>query len=137
MSRPPRPTSSSRSNCSGGVFDWEPALRKLDELNARVEDPSLWNNPDEAQAVSRDRSRLAAQIDSVKALERDLADAVGYAEMADEEGDEASLEEARQQLKAIKERAARAELEALLSGEADGNDAFVEINSGAGGTESN
>src|ERR1041384_3652738 len=136
MSRPPRPTSSSRSSCSGGVFDWEPALRKLDELNARVEDPTLWNNPDQAQAVTRERSRLAAQVDAVTALERDLADALGYAELADEEGDEASLEEARQQLKAIKERAGRAELEALLSGEADGNDAFVEINSGAGGTES-
>jgi peptide chain release factor 2 len=72
----------------------------------------------------------------VRALERDLEDALGYAEMADEEGDEASLEEARAQLKAIRERAARAELEALLSGEADGNDAYVEINSGAGGTES-
>jgi len=137
MSRPRRPTSSSRSNCSGGVFDWEPALRKLDELNARVEDPTLWNNADEAQAVSRERSRLAAQIDAVKSLENDLADAVGYAEMADEEGDEASLDEARAQLKGLKERAGRAELEALLSGEADGNDAFVEINSGAGGTESN
>jgi peptide chain release factor 2 len=136
MSRPPRPTSSSRSTCSGGVFDWEPALRKLDELNARVEDPSLWNNADEAQAVSRERSRLAAQVEGVRALERDLEDALGYAEMADEEGDEASLEEARAQLKAIREWAARAELEALLSGEADGNDAYVEINSGAGGTES-
>jgi hypothetical protein len=58
-------------------------------------------------------------------------------EMADEEGDEATLEEARAQLKTIKERAARAELEALLSGEADGNDAYLEVNSGAGGTESN
>ena len=137
MSRPPRPTSSSRLNCSGGVFDWEPALRKLDELNARVEDPTLWNNPDEAQAVSRERSRLAGQVEAVRALERDLADALGYAELADEEGDEASLDEARAQLREIKERAVRAELEALLSGEADGNDAYVEINSGAGGTESN
>src|SRR3954467_2939111 len=136
MSRPPRPTSSSRSTCSGGVFDWDVALRKLDELNARVEDPTLWDRPDEAQAVSRERSRLAASIEAVQGLERDLADALGYAEMADEEGDEASLEEARQQLKAIKDRAGRAELEALLSGEADGNDAFMEINSGAGGTES-
>src|SRR5881394_3435236 len=136
MSRPPRPTSSSRSTCSGGVFDWEPALRKLDELNARVEDPSLWNNAEEAQAVSRERARLTASVEAVQSLERDLADALGYAELADEEGDEASLEEARVQLRAIKERAGRAELEALLSGEADGNDAFIEINSGAGGTES-
>src|SRR5687767_11224459 len=137
MSRPRRPTSSSRSNCSGGVFDWEPSLRKLDELNARVEDPTLWDKPEAAQALMRERTRLASQVDAVVSLERDLADALGYAEMADEEGDEASLEEARGQLKAIRERAGRAELEALLSGEADGNDAFMEINSGAGGTESN
>lgn len=137
MSRPPRPTSSSQSTCSGGVFDWDPALRKLDELNARVEDPSLWDNAEAAQALMRERTRLASQIDAVKSLERDLTDALGYAEMADEEGDEASLDEARAQLKALKERGGRAELEALLSGEADGNDAFVEINSGAGGTESN
>src|ERR1700741_3443132 len=117
MSRPRRPTSSSRSNCSGGVFDWEPPLRKLDELNARVEDPSLWNNADEAQAVSRERSRLAAQIDAVKALEGELAEAVGYAEMAEEEGEEPSFDEACAQLKGLKERAARAKLEALLTGE--------------------
>jgi len=137
MSRPPRPTSSSRSNCSGGVFDWEPALRKLDELNARVEDPSLWDDAAAAQALMRERTSLANRVGAVQALERELEDAVGYAEMADEEGDEASLEEARGQLKALKDRAARAELEALLSGEADPNDAYLEINSGAGGTESN
>ena len=85
----------------------------------------------------RERQRLASQVEAVHSLERELADAVGFAEMANEEGDEASLEDARAQLKLIRERAARAELEALLSGEADGNDAFVEINSGAGGTESN
>src|SRR3954470_13666824 len=136
MSRPSRLTSSSRSNCSGGVFDWEPALRKLDELNARVEDPTLWDNATAAQALMRERTRLASQVEAVKSLERDLSDALGYAEMADEEGDEAALEEARVQLRGLKERASRAELEALLAGEADGNDAFVEINSGAGGTES-
>lgn len=85
----------------------------------------------------RERTRLASQVGAVQSLERELADAVGYAELADEEGDEASLDEARTQLKGLKDRAARAELEALLSGEADGNDAYMEINSGAGGTESN
>ncbi len=131
------PISSSRSDCSGGVFDWDLAVRKLDELNARVEDPSLWDRPSEAQAVMRERTQLSAQIDSIRRLERDLADAVGYAELADAEGDEASLDEARAQLVQIKEQAGRAELEALLSGEADSNDAYLEINSGAGGTESN
>ena len=70
-------------------------------------------------------------------MEQGLEDGIMLADMADEEDDEATLEDAREQLKAIKERAARAELEALLSGEADGNDAYLEVNSGAGGTESN
>ena len=137
MSRQLLPTSSSPSDCSGGDFDWDSALRKLDELNAKVEDPTLWDRPTEAQAVMRERTLLSGQINAVLTLERELEDAVGYAEMADTEGDEASLEEARAQLAAIKEQAARAELEALLSGEADSNDAYLEINSGAGGTESN
>ena len=87
--------------------------------------------------MSRDRARLAAQIDAVREMEQGLEDGVMLSEMADEEGDEATLEEARAALKLVKERATRAELEALLSGEADGNDAYLEVNSGAGGTESN
>ncbi|MBU1325443.1 MAG: peptide chain release factor 2 [Alphaproteobacteria bacterium] len=118
-------------------LDWDAALRKLDELNARVEDPTLWDDPAQAQAVSRDRSRLEAQIGTVREMEQGLEDGLMLAEMADEEGDEEALEGARADLKAIKDRAARAELEALLSGEADGNDAYLEVNSGAGGTESN
>jgi peptide chain release factor 2 len=85
----------------------------------------------------RERQRLASQVEAVQSLQTELADAIGYAELAEAEGDESAYDEACAQLKALKERAARAELEALLSGEADGNDAYVEINSGAGGTESN
>ncbi len=84
----------------------------------------------------RDRNRLAAQVGAVRELETSLADALGYAELADAEGDEGSLEEASRELARLREVAARAELEALLSGEADGNDCYVEINAGAGGTES-
>ena len=136
MSWPSRPTSSSRLRCSGGDFDWEPALRRLDELNARVEDPTLWDDPAQAQAVSRERSKLEASIGAVKALERERGDALELAELAEMEGDEGVGDEAAASLRGLKERAARAELEALLSGEADGNDAFIEVNSGAGGTES-
>jgi peptide chain release factor 2 len=136
MSRPCRPTSSSPSDCSGGVFDWDAALRKLDELNARAEDPTLWDRPSDAQTLMRERERLASQVEAVRGLERGLADALEYAELADDEGDEASLDDARAQLAELKARGGRAELEALLSGEADANDAYLEINSGAGGTES-
>ena len=131
------PRSSSPSDCSGGVFDWDVALRRLDELNARVEDPTLWDNPENAQKISRERSKLAASVDAVKSLEKDLKDAIEFSELGDMEGDESLIEEARAILKNLKAHAGRAELEALLSGEADGNDAYMEINSGAGGTESN
>jgi peptide chain release factor 2 len=85
----------------------------------------------------RDRTRLADAVGRVQRLERDLADAVEFAELAEAEDDQASLDDAAAQLKLLKDLAARAELEALLSGEADANDAYIEINSGAGGTESN
>jgi peptide chain release factor 2 len=106
-------------------------------LNARVEDPTLWDNPEIAQSINRERSKLAASVDAVKSLEKDLKDAIEFAELGDLEGDESLIEEAREMIKGLKARAGRAELEALLSGEADGNDAYMEINSGAGGTESN
>ena len=84
----------------------------------------------------RERTLLSTQVEAVRRLERERADALGFAELADAEGDEASLDDAQEQLAALKAFAGRAELEALLSGEADANDSFVEINSGAGGTES-
>ncbi len=84
----------------------------------------------------RERNKLEFGVNNILSLERDLCDNLELAEMAEAEGDAALVEEAHANLKAAQERAAEAELEALLSGEADGNDAYVEINSGAGGTES-
>jgi peptide chain release factor 2 len=72
----------------------------------------------------------------VQKIENEMADALGYAQLAEAEDDQDSLDEAAAQLKALKEMSGRAELEALLSGEADANDAYLEINSGQGGTES-
>jgi len=84
----------------------------------------------------RERNRLDSAMGAILSLERDLKDSVELAEMAEAEGDESLVDEAQATLKAVQARAAKAELEALLSGEADANDAFLEINSGAGGTES-
>ncbi|HWF00005.1 MAG TPA: peptide chain release factor 2 [Caulobacteraceae bacterium] len=117
-------------------LDWEPALRHLDELNARAEEPSLWDDAEAAQALMRERTRLADQVERVRRLERELADALEFAEMAEAEADAGSLDDVAAQLAELKKIASKAELEALLSGEADGADAFVEVNSGAGGTES-
>ncbi|HEY7853221.1 MAG TPA: peptide chain release factor 2 [Caulobacteraceae bacterium] len=117
-------------------LDWEPALRRLDEFNAKVEDPTLWDDPAAAQTLMRERNHLAGQVEAVRRLERELAEAMEFAELAEAESDEASLADVASQLAALKSTAARAELEALLSGEADSADAYLEVNSGAGGTES-
>ncbi len=116
-------------------LDWDAAVRRLEELNARSEDPDLWNKADEAQAVMRERNRLAAQIEGVLKLERDVADAVELVEMAEAEGDAAMADAAVADMKGYAEEAKHREIESLLSGEADPNDAYLEVNAGAGGTE--
>jgi peptide chain release factor 2 len=84
----------------------------------------------------RERTRLQEQIDAYRALELQLADATGLIELAEAEGDEALVAEGEAGLRDLSARAKKAELEALLSGEADGNDAYLEVHAGAGGTES-
>jgi peptide chain release factor 2 len=83
----------------------------------------------------RERGRLSEQIDGVKRLERDVADALGLIELAEAEGDADTANAATADLQRLAAEAKKREIESLLSGEADGNDAFVEVNSGSGGTE--
>ncbi|HQT67467.1 MAG TPA: peptide chain release factor 2 [Acetobacteraceae bacterium] len=116
-------------------LDWDVALKRLEELNARAEDPALWEDSALAQTVLRERNRLAQQTSAVEALQRDAADALDLIGMAEAEGDDAMIADGMATLSALAADAKRREIESLLSGEADGNDAFVEINAGAGGTE--
>jgi len=115
---------------------WETAQHRLEEFNARVEDPDLWNDPARAQKLMRDRQALVDAIGTHDAIRQELEDQVELIAMGEAEGDEEVVAEAESALKALAKRAAAKELEALLDGEADGNDTFLEINAGAGGTES-
>ncbi|MEL7462677.1 MAG: peptide chain release factor 2 [Pseudomonadota bacterium] len=117
-------------------LNWGTAERRLDELNARSEDPDLWNDPAKAQKVMRDRQQLADKIDGYKALSQELDDNRELIELGEMEDDADVVAEAEAALAALKETAAEKEIEALLDGEADGNDTYLEINAGAGGTES-
>jgi peptide chain release factor 2 len=118
-------------------LDWDRALRRLDELNARVEDPALWNDAKQAQAVMRERRRLDEAIGATRAISGELDDTMELIELAEAEGDEAMVDDAVAALAALAERAERDKVTALLAGEADANDTYIEVNSGAGGTESN
>ncbi|WP_374540318.1 peptide chain release factor 2 [Sphingorhabdus sp.] len=117
-------------------LDWDRALRRLDELNARVEDPKLWDNPKQAEEVMRERRRLEAAVATVREIDADKTGTVELIELAEMEGDEALADEGVASLKALADRADRDKVSALLSGEADPLDTFIEIHAGAGGTES-
>jgi peptide chain release factor 2 len=117
-------------------LDWDRALRRLDELNARVEDQALWNDPKAAQDVMRERRRLDEAITATRSIESELADNVELIEMAEAEGDAEMEGQAVEALAELAKRAEGDKIKALLAGEADANDTYVEINAGAGGTES-
>ena len=105
------------------------------ELNALSENPSFWDNPQKAQKLMQERSRLETAFENIASLSKDLIDNVELAELAEIDNDQELLDAAAAALISVKEKAGKAELEALLSGEADANDCFVEIHPGAGGTE--
>ena len=117
-------------------LDWDRALRRFDELNARVEDPKLWDNPKEAEAVMKERRRLEASIGAVNEIGAEMRDAIEFIELGEMEDDEATVNEGLATLAALAERSDRDKVQALLAGEADSMDTYIEIHAGAGGTES-
>ncbi|GBQ09120.1 translation peptide chain release factor 2 [Acetobacter cerevisiae DSM 14362] len=95
----------------------------------------MWNDSDAAQKLMRERTLLAGQVEGVQKLETSVQDACELVELAEAEGDAEIVAEATAALKALAEEAKRRETESLLSGEADSNDCYLEVNAGAGGTE--
>ena len=117
-------------------MDRDTADERLSELDGLLEDPDLWDDPKRAQELMRRRQELSESIESYDSILRELEDAVELIDMAIEENESEVAAEAEEALSQLQERTSRMELEALLDGEADENDAFLEINAGAGGTES-
>lgn len=106
-------------------------------MNAQAEAPNLWDDPEAAQKLMQERNALDSQINAVGEISEELQDILDLAQMAEDEGDEASLDEAQELIQVLAAKASKAEIEALLSGEADAFDCFIEVHPGAGGTESN
>ena len=117
-------------------LDWDKANRRLGELNDKVEDSTLWDDPKAAQEVMRERRRLEEAIAATRKIETDLQDIVELIEMAEAEGDDALVDDGARALGELADKAERDKVAALLAGEADANNSYVEVNAGAGGTES-
>ncbi len=109
---------------------------RLAELNRLAEDPNLWDDPQKAQKLMQERTMLEDRLGAIGNITREVEDQIGMIELGDAEGDEGVVLEAEDALRQIRKDVARRELEALLSGEADSNDTYLEVHAGAGGTES-
>ena len=119
----------------GGLFDVDGKEDELRELNARIEDPTLWNNPEAAQKLMQERTRLERVLKSYGGAAGELDDATTLFEMGAEEGDRDSQIEAVGTLNKVEEQIEKLELAQMLGGENDAESAFLDINAGSGGTE--
>ncbi|WP_156375845.1 peptide chain release factor 2 [Methylobacterium sp. Leaf125] len=117
-------------------LDWDTVEKRLAELNAASENPELWNDAEAAQKVMRERTQLDDAVTAIKKLSQELEDAHTLIELGEMEGDESTIQEGEAGVRAVEKEAARRQIETLLSGEADGFDTYLEVHSGAGGTES-
>ncbi len=122
-------------DCSGGIFDYDNAVLRREELNALTADASLWDNPEKAQKLMSEKNTLEAKLGAYENYARTLSDYQEMIEFAEAENDEAMLAELLQNLTQLQQQVKHAELESLLSGEADANDAYLEVHAGSGGTE--
>src|SRR5207344_547563 len=120
----------------GGIFDFDKARKRLEELNRQAEDPNLWNDQQRAQRVMQERTALEDQLTAIGRIEQELDDQLTMIELGESEKDAKTIADAETALRRLKLDVARRELEALLSGEADANESYVEVHAGAGGTQS-
>jgi peptide chain release factor 2 len=109
---------------------------RLAELNRQAEDPNLWNDPQRASRLMQERTALDDNLNALSHIDRELDDQVALIELGEAEKDQDVVADAEAALRNLKTEVARRELEALLSGEADNNNTYLEVHAGAGGTES-
>ncbi len=129
-------SSKKRPITSGGIFDTAGLETKVSELEKLMHSPSFWDDTGEAQRISKEKSRLEKEINKWKDAEQALEDLDVLIELATEEGDDTLFSEIKDSIRTLHHKLEQIEIETLLSGEMDMNNAIVSIHPGAGGTES-
>jgi len=119
----------------GGIFDFDRRKEELEEVNRELEQPGVWDDPENAQKLGQERSRLEKIVVTIEELETSLNDAVELLEMSVEEDDEEGVSSIVDDLKTLEDNVVELEFRRMFSGEMDANNAFVDIQSGSGGTE--
>ena len=119
----------------GGIFDYDAKKEQLTEVELELGEPSVWDDPDKAQELGRQRSALEAVVNTIDTMTSGLADARDLLDMAVEEEDPETVAEVESELEALTAELEKLEFRRMFSGEMDPNNAFLEIQSGSGGTE--
>ena len=121
--------------CLGGIFDFDNRKERLAEVDLELGEPSVWDDPERAQELGRERSALEAIVHTIETLDTGSADATDLLQMAAAEDDEDTVEEIQSEIDALVEQLEKLEFRRMFSGEMDANNAFLDIQSGSGGTE--
>ncbi|WP_204795159.1 peptide chain release factor 2 [Oceanisphaera litoralis] len=124
-----------RAELLRGYLDYDAKKERLEEVNAELEQPDVWNQPERAQALGKERSSLDTVIGTLDALASGLEDIAGLVELAVEEEDEETFIEAQTELDTLDKRLADLEFRRMFSGENDASDCYLDLQSGSGGTE--
>jgi len=119
----------------GGIFDFDVKKERLVEVERELEDPTVWEDPDNAQTLGRERSSLEVIVETIETLESGLNDAQELLDIAVEDQDEDTVSEVENELAGLEEKLELLEFRRMFSGEMDANNAFLDIQSGSGGTE--
>lgn len=120
---------------SGGIFDFDTKSERLIEVLRELENPKIWDNPEQAQELGKERGQLETVVNTITELDRGLADAEELLLMAIEEDDEETVDTVVTDLEHFEHRVADLEFRRMFSGQMDANNAFLDIQSGSGGTE--
>ena len=128
-------TSCAEARRLGGTFDYAAKRDRLEEVGRELENPDIWNDPDKAQDLGRERARLDDIVSTLDALQSGLDDAGEMIELAIEESDEETAEAVMLDLQSMLKRVERLEFQRMFSGEMDGRPCFLDIQAGSGGTE--
>ncbi len=119
----------------GGIFDYEHKKERLDEVVRELEDPNIWNDPEKARAVGQERSQLEAIVGTLDKVSGGVSEVGELLALAVEEGDAGMVAEVTVELDALEEAIAELEFRRMFSGKMDGSHAYLDIQSGSGGTE--
>ncbi|MFA0085165.1 peptide chain release factor 2 [Vibrio sp. E150_011] len=124
-----------RTNILRGYLDYDARKERLEEVNAELEQPDVWNEPERAQALGKERSSLEAIVETIDILDQGVEDVAGLLELAVEEQDQETFDEIEPELAELEVKLEKLEFRRMFAGDHDASDCYIDLQSGSGGTE--